>query len=73
VIGAIGLEALVALRKIGVEPNCVYGVKEAVVQAQRSGLSVAVACVDSDLPDLVKALEDAEAEHEILDGRRPTS
>ena len=73
VVGAIGLEALVALRKIGVEPNCVYGVKEAVVQAQRSGLSIAVACVDSDLSDLVKALEGAEAEHEILEGRKPSS
>jgi putative transcriptional regulator len=72
-IGAVGLEAIVALRKVGVEPSCVYGVKEAVVQAQRSGLSVAVACVDSDLPDLVKALEEAEAEHEILEGRMTSS
>ena len=69
-VGAIGIEALIALRKVGVEPTCSYGVREAVVEAARSGLSPAVVCVDADTSDLLKRLEEKNIDYEILDARK---
>ncbi len=70
VVGAIGIEALVSLRKAGIEADCFYGVKETAVEAQRSGLSVAVACVDDSSSELLRALEASGVEHEILDAAK---
>ncbi len=69
-VGAIGIEALVALRKAGVEPGCLYGVRGAVVEAARSGISPAVVCVDDDTSALLKTLEEKGVDYEILDGRK---
>lgn len=69
-IGAIGIEALAALRKAGIEPSCVYGVRDAVVEAAHSGLSPAVACVDDDISDLLRRLEQNDIEYDILDLRK---
>jgi len=69
-VGAIGIESLIALRKLGVEPTCLYGVIEAVVEAARSGLSPAVVCVDEDTSDLLKRLEEKNIDCEILDARK---
>jgi len=69
-VGAIGIEALVALRKAGVEPGCAYGVRDAVVEAARSGISPAVVCVDDDTSALLRTLEERNIDYEILDGRK---
>jgi len=69
-VGAIGIEALIALRKVSVEPACSYGVIEAVVEGARSGLSPAVVCVDEDTSDLLKRLEEKNIDYEILDARK---
>jgi putative transcriptional regulator len=69
-IGAIGIEALVALRKIGVEPTYSYGVREATVEAARSGISPTVVCADDDTSALLRMLEEKGIEYEILDGRK---
>jgi len=69
-VGAIGIEAIVVLRKAGVEPACMYGVKEAVVEAARSGISPAVVCVDDDTSALLRILEAKNIEYDILDGRK---
>ena len=69
-VGAIGVEALTALRKIGTEPTCLYGVREAIVEAAQSGLSPVVACVDNDASDLIRVLEDKNIDYEILDARK---
>jgi putative transcriptional regulator len=69
-VGAIGIEALAVLRKVGVEPSCLYGVREAVVEAARSGLSPAVVCVDDDTSALLRMLEAKNVDYEILDGRK---
>ncbi len=66
-VGAIGIESLVALRKLGVEPEFLYGVKEAVVEAARSGLSPIVVCVDDDTSDLLKHLEANGIQYDIVD------
>lgn len=68
-VGAIGLEALVALRRVGVEPACFYGVKDAVVEAAYSGLSPVVVCVDNDTSDLIRTLEEKDVNYELLDAQ----
>lgn len=69
-VGAVGVEALIALRKIDAEPTCLYGVRESVVEAARSGLSPIVVCVDDDASDLIRMLEDRDIDYEIIDGRK---
>ncbi|HEY49951.1 MAG TPA: winged helix-turn-helix transcriptional regulator [Dehalococcoidia bacterium] len=69
-VGALGIEALVALRKVGIEPAYLYGVKEAVVEAARSGLSPAVVCVEEETSDLLARLEEKGIEYEIVDVRK---
>ena len=66
-IGVIGIEALVTLRKGGVEPSYIYGVKEAVIEAARCGLSPIVLCVDYDTTDLIQRLEDKKVDYELID------
>ncbi|MFA4835135.1 MAG: winged helix-turn-helix transcriptional regulator [Dehalococcoidia bacterium] len=66
-VGAIGIEALSALKKIGIVPHHFYGVKEAVVEAAYSGLSSAVVCVDGYLSSLVQKLENENLDYRIVD------
>ncbi len=70
-VGAIGIEALVALRQIGTEPDCFYGVKEAVVEAACTGLSPVVVCVDNQTSELLQRLEEEEnMDYELVDLRK---
>lgn len=56
-VGAIGIEALITLRRICVEPHYFYGVTEAVIEAAQSGLSSVILCSDDAIPDLLERLE----------------
>ncbi len=67
IVGAIGLEALSALRKIRVEPTYFYGVEAALVEAAYSGLSSFVVCVDDQMPGLVKRITGENLEYTIID------
>jgi putative transcriptional regulator len=67
ILGAVGIEALTALKQIGVAPQYFYGVKEATVEAARSGLSSVVVCVEEDIPGLVQRLTKANLSYELLD------
>ena len=69
-IGALGIEALTALRKIGIEPGAFYGVRETLIEAARSGLSPVVVCIDDDTAGLLRMLEENNIDYEILDGRK---
>ncbi len=69
-VGATGIEALVALRQIGAEPDCFYGVKEAVVEAAYTGLSPVVVCVDSQTSDLLQRLEEENIDYELIELRK---
>ncbi|MBA7504656.1 hypothetical protein ES706_03303 [subsurface metagenome] len=69
-VGAIGIEALAALRQIGAEPDYFYGVKEAVVEAAYTGLSPVVICVDSQTSDLLQRLEEENIDYELIDLRK---
>lgn len=66
-LGAIGIEALTTLKRIDVAPQYFYGVKEAVVEAARSGLSSVVVCVEEDVPGLVQRLTEDNLSYELLD------
>lgn len=57
-VGAIGIEALVGLRKIQVQDIYFFGVKEATVEAVHHGISPLIVCVEDDLSGLLKRLEE---------------
>jgi putative transcriptional regulator len=66
-IGAIGIESLVALRKNEIPLVHFFGVKEAVVEAAQHGLNPFVACVEDEFSGLIKKLEDANLSYELID------
>jgi putative transcriptional regulator len=69
-LGAIGIEALVSLRRIGVEPRYLYGVAEAAIEAVQCGLSFTVVCTEDAIPGLVKRLQqEEELSYELVDLR----
>lgn len=68
--GAIGIEAIVALRKLGVEPVYAYGVTEAAIEAAKSGLSPIILCVDDETPGLIGKLGIENIDYELIDLRQ---
>jgi predicted transcriptional regulator len=68
-LGAIGIEAITALRRIGIEPRYLYGVAEAAIEAARSGLPFVIVCTEEDAPQLLAQVTGANLDYEILDLR----
>jgi len=68
-IAAVGIEALTALKRVGIQPDCIYGAREAVIEAASSGLSPVIVCIDEEIPMLIKRLEEASIKHRLLDLR----
>jgi putative transcriptional regulator len=66
-VGAIGIEALVGLRKINIEPQYLYGVTEAAVEAVHCGISFIIVCSDDAIPDLIKKLREERLEFVVTD------
>ncbi len=66
-IAALGVEALVSLRKINVQPNILFGAKESVVEAAFHGLSSLVVSVDEEVPSLLNRLEAEGLSYEVVD------
>jgi putative transcriptional regulator len=64
-VGTIGIEALIALRRTGIEPDYLYGVTEASIEAAHSGLSFCILCTDDDIPDLLKRLEEKNLSYKL--------
>jgi putative transcriptional regulator len=67
IVGAIGIEAVIALKQIGVTPRYTHGVKEAAIEAAQCGLSMAVVCVSNEVSLLTQLLEDKHIEYRILE------
>lgn len=67
VIGAIGLEALTAIRQAGIPFYHVYGAKQATLEAANSGLDPLVVCVADEIPDLVTRLEEEKISYDLID------
>jgi putative transcriptional regulator len=72
IVGAIGVEALIALRHIGTEPTYTYGAKEAIIEAARTGLSSVIVCVDDELPELLQVLGENHVEYRLLELEKPS-
>jgi len=66
-VGAIGIEALVALRRAEIEPKYLYGVTEAAIEAVHCGLSVVIACADDSIPGLIKRMQEENLEYALID------
>ncbi|HOT07570.1 MAG TPA: MarR family transcriptional regulator [Methanotrichaceae archaeon] len=66
-VGALGLEGLIALRKAGREPDILFGAKEAAVEAAFHGLSTLVVSVDEQVPGLLNRLESEGLKYELID------
>jgi len=71
-IAAIGVEALVSLKKIGIQPNILFGAKESVVEAAFHGLSSLVVSVDEEVPSLLNRLESEGLNYEVVDLKKIT-
>lgn len=70
-VGAIGIEALVALRKLDTTKLVyAYGVAEAAIEAANSGLCPLVVCVDDEALGLIRRLEEENIEYELIDLRK---
>ncbi|MDO9097310.1 MAG: winged helix-turn-helix transcriptional regulator [Candidatus Methanoperedens sp.] len=66
-IAALGVEALVSLRKINIQPNILFGARESVVEAAFHGLSSLVVSVDEEVPSLLSRLESEGLSYEVVD------
>jgi putative transcriptional regulator len=66
-VGAMGTEALVALRKMGVKPDYVHGVREAAIEAAYCGLPFLVVCSEDKVSILVQRLEEEDLSYQVID------
>ncbi len=66
-VGCLGIEALVALRKIGCEPDIIFGAKEFAVEAAYHGISSVIVSVDEQIPGLLTRLESEGLKYELID------
>jgi len=66
-VGALGVEAIVTLKKVGREPDVVFGAKEAAVEAAYHGVSSVVVSVDEQIPNLLNRLESEGLKYELVD------
>jgi putative transcriptional regulator len=66
-IGCLGIEALVALRKVGREPDVIFGAREFAVEAAYHGISSLIVSVDEQIPGLLTRLESEGLKYELID------
>jgi putative transcriptional regulator len=66
-IGAVGTEALMALKRIGITPDVMFGASESVIQAAYHGLSSVVVIVEDEVSHLMGRLENENIPYEIMD------
>ena len=69
-VGAIGIESLIVLRRIGIEPHYLYGVTEAAIEAAHSGLLFLIVCVDDEISRLLQRLSEEDLDYDLLDLRK---
>lgn len=67
IVGAIGIEALVALEKVKASFIRFFGVKEAVVESAQHGMFPLVACVEDEISSLIRRLEEENLVYELID------
>jgi putative transcriptional regulator len=72
-VGALGIEALVSLRRVNAEPRYLYGVTEAAIEAAQCGLSFTIVGTDESIPGLIKRLQEERLNYELIDLRLKSS
>ena len=66
-IGAVGLEAAVLLKSVGVAEDAFFGAREGVLEASFHGINCAMVIVDEEFTGFLKRLESAGLPYEICD------
>jgi len=66
-VGAIGVESLVALKQIGIKPDYAYGVREAAVEAAYCGLPFLIICAEDSVSALVQRLDEENLNYVVVD------
>lgn len=66
-IGAVGTEALMALKRVGITPDVMFGASESVIQASYHGLASAIVIVEDEVAYLMSRLESESIPYEIMD------
>jgi len=66
-IAAIGVESLIALKRINVVADVMFGAKESIVEAAFHGLPSLVVSINEEVPALLKRLEAENLEYELVD------
>ena len=56
-VGAVGLEAFIALKAAGRKPDMFFGAREGVIEAAFHGIDCAIVVVDEEFTDFLKRLE----------------
>ncbi len=72
-VGAIGIEALISLRRVDIEPRYLYGVTEAAVEAAQCGLPFIIVGTDDAIPGLIKRLQEEGLNYDLIDLRLKNS
>lgn len=67
VVAAVGLEAYIALKSVGREPDMFFGAREGVIEAAFHGIDCAIVIVDEEFTDLVKRLDGVKLAYVIHD------
>lgn len=65
-VGAIGIEAITALRRASVEPRYLFGVVEAAIEEAKCGLSFLIVCTTDAIAGLIKKLQENGLDYEII-------
>ena len=66
-VGAIGIESLVALRQVGAKFVYAYGATEAAIEAAHSGMHPVVVCIDDMTSTLITRLQEQNINYELID------
>jgi putative transcriptional regulator len=66
-IGAIGIESLVALRKADALMVHFFGVKDMAVDSAQHGINPFIACVEDEFSGLIKKLEESSITYELVE------
>jgi len=54
---SLGIESLVALRKVGIEPNAIFGAREAAIEAAYHGINSVIVCANEQVTRVLDRLE----------------
>lgn len=69
-IGAIGIEAMVSLKRLDIEPRYLYGVTEAAIESAQCGLPFVIVCTEDAVSRLFKKLQEENLNYELIDIRK---